>query len=653
MNAYLLLAGKSSPGLLNDAIARLRQHDPTCQVAVIDTPEQRLPRRPECDLYRTRSLGQGGWAEETALLAMMNQAFPGARWIGRLFKPEAIPNLPPHHDRLDAWICPNGYFLRRSFLAAHTSAFSDAGTSTQHLEDGLIDFMTKAEGRIERKPAATPDQDTYLTKRLASSSIPMRARAFCAVATAEVAGEAEILVRTLRRHHGEPLVLVCDETVASRISSLGLPRIEIEPISAALLGRAEELSRRVVRHDPYWKADLIALKFHALRTAIQRHGPSHLLDADIAVNGSLHAGGPWIADLVLSPFYWPDPAAAVPVAHGFFNAGYLLAGNTRVVDRWEEMFATGMGGFYEQKCLDYLGREFVTTWFGHEHNFAKWRWESPSLRPVVSLHHKLRAKGNAPRITEMSEAVRSSDRNTAAPRKIAHVHCVRSWGTHLRSLFRDRIGPSLGLQNLVSWDLDLDREWTEAELLLLAEGKLWGQHPGGCGFVHNHTFGWTERALDAFHANDWFTVALVRDPREVLVSLAAWSLDAVKQGRPCPVWHREGLDNRALASARSIKEAVLVLLNDPIYHLQWVLPPWLGKVRWIRRVGPEAVEELSCEVCGLPEVPQVGFLNESSSPGWKSARLSDAVRKLVNAHPEVLAWDEFLKTNPISGSKNA
>jgi hypothetical protein len=41
-------------------------------------------------------------------------------------------------------------------------------------------------------------------------------------------------------------------------------------------------------------------------------------------------------------------------------------------------------------------------------------------------------------------------------------------------------------------------------------------------------------------------------------------------------------------------------------------------------------------------VPKVGFRNESSSPGWKSARLSEGVRKLIEAHPEVRAWDEFI-----------
>jgi hypothetical protein len=350
-----------------------------------------------------------------------------------------------------------------------------------------------------------------------------------------------------------------------------------------------------------------------------------------------------MADLVLSPFYWPDSTAPTPIAHGFFNAGYLLVRDTRIVNRWEQMYAEGLGGFYEQKCLEALGREFVTAWFGHEHNFAKWRWESPSRRAVVSFHHKLKSRGKAPRIVETSEAVREAVRRMDAPRKIAHIHCVRSWGSYLRCLIRERICPALGLQNLVSWDLGLQREWTEAELLLLAEGKLWGQHPGGCGFVHNHTFGWTERALDAFHENGWLTVALVRDPREVLVSLASWALDAMKRGQPCPVWHREDIDNSALSAARTLEEAVLVLLNDPVYHAQWTLPPWLGRVEWIRRASPEAIDELCREVCGLPEVPELGgFRNESSSPGWDSAPLSSGVRKLVGTHPEVRAWDEFL-----------
>ena len=400
----------------------------------------------------------------------------------------------------------------------------------------------------------------------------------------------------------------------------------------------------MVRHDPYWKTEAIALKFHALRTAIRRHGPAHLLDADIAVNASLHTGGPWMADLVLSPFLWPDPYAAVPQAHGFFNAGYLLARSEAVVNRWERLYEQGVGAFYEQKCLEFLGREFVTGWFGPEHNFAKWRWESPDRRPVASFHHKLRAKGKAGRITDLSRAVRTAVKRTKAPRKIAHIHCVRSWGTYLRCLFRDQLCPALGLQNLVSWDLGLDREWTEAELLLLAEGKLWGQHPGGCGFVHNHTFGWTERALDAFHENGWLTVALVRDPREVLVSLAAWSLDVMKEGKPCPVWHREGIDNSALAGARSLEEAVGVLLRDPVYHPQWTLPPWLGKVRWIRRAGPAAIRELTRGVCGFTgKLPKTKNRNGSTSRGWEKARLSDELRGEVEEHPEVRAWDEFLE----------
>jgi hypothetical protein len=93
-----------------------------------------------------------------------------------------------------------------------------------------------------------------------------------------------------------------------------------------------------------------------------------------------------------------------------------------------------------------------------------------------------------------------------------------------------------------------------------------------------------------------------------------------------------------------LEEAVVALVEDPVYHPQWVLPPWLGKVKWIRRAEPEAVREFCMDLCHLPEVPKSGNRNDSSSPGWGSAELSLAARRLVDAHPGVKAWDEFLAT---------
>ena len=621
----------------------LKQREEPCRLAVFDSPEEPIGQVPECDLYRKRSNPNGSWEVELGLLATVAHAFPEAAWIGKIDRLDAPPVLPKdRRGEVDCWICPNGYFVRNNLLALLLEDGASSPAPAGPIKETLAELVARAGGRVGRKEDGPPKQN-YVAAPILSTHLPLSANAFCAVATGEaVLPEIELMVQTLRRHHSEPLVLVCDEPVAARIKELGLQRIQIEPVTEQLRAYAAKLSERVVSHDPYWKPEAIALKFHALRTAIRRHGPTHLLDADIVVNASLHTGGPWMADLVLSPFHWPKVSEPTAIAHGFFNAGYLLVRHSRIVDRWEQMYAEGLGGFYEQKCLENLGREFVTTWFGQDHNFAKWRWESPRRRPVTSFHHKLKARGNAPRIVEMSEAVRQALQTTKAPRKLAHVHCVRSWGTYFRWLIAHRVAPALGLQNLVSWDLGLNREWTEAELLLLAQGQLWGQHPGGCGFVHNHSFGWTEKALDAFHDHGWLTVALVRDPREVLLSLASWALDAMKRGQPCPVWHREGVDNSALAAAKSLEEAVAVLLNDTVYHPQWVLPPWLGKVKWLRRACPEAIEEFCRDLCGLPEVPRIGIRNESSSPGWEAAPLSADVRRLVDEHTEVRAWDEFL-----------
>jgi len=642
MIAYILTVNGANPASTRHCVHLLEQRGEPFRLAVFDSGSAQPGGMPGSHLYRTRDQIDRTWATDAALIAATGEAFPEARWIGKLERGADSPPVLPKDKRraLDCWVCPNGYFVRRTMIAALTAT----EPTSQVPRETAAALIEAAGGRVGHKPDHDQPQQPYHATPVLSSHLPLFANAFCAVATGEaMLEEVELMLRTLRRHHTEPLVLVCDEPVAQRVNSLSLPRIEIEPVTDARRAQAAKLSERVLSHDPYWKPDAIALKFHALRTAIRRHGPTHLLDADITINGSLHTGGPWMADLVLSPFYWPEAVAPTPIAHGFFNAGYLLARHTRIVDRWEQMYAEGLGGFYEQKCLENLGQEFVTAWFGHDHNFAKWRWESPRRRPVTSYHHKLKAKGTAPRITDMSDALRASLRATKAPRKIAHVHSVRSWGTYFRFLLQEHIAPALGLQNLVSWDLGLQREWTEAELLLLAEGNLWGQHPGGCGFVHNHTFSWTEKALDAFHEYDWLTVALVRDPREVLVSLAAWTLDAMKRGQPCPVWHREGLDNSALAGARTLEEAVIALVEDPIYHPQWMLPPWLGKVKWIRRAGPEAVREFCVDLCHLPEVPKSGNRNDSSSPGWASAPLPHPTRNLVEAHPGVREWDRFLE----------
>lgn len=314
MIAYILSVEGSHMSAIQHCISRLRSRGEDCRVVVFDSADRPLGRKPDCDFYRRRAGGNGSWKDDLALLASTFRAFPEARWIGRVERIGEPPVLPKDRRReLDCWITPNGYFVRRTFLSKIMGGDSDY--ESQPPRTAIADLVRNAGGRVGRNQQGQPKPD-YVTSPALSNHIPLSAKAFCAVATVDVIDEVTMLVTTLRRHHHEPLILVCDEGVAERMEELALRGIEIEPITAALRARADKLSERVVSHDPYWKPEAIALKFHALRTAIRRHGPTHLLDADIVVNASLHTGGPWMADLVLSPFYWPDSTAPTPIAHG-------------------------------------------------------------------------------------------------------------------------------------------------------------------------------------------------------------------------------------------------------------------------------------------------------------------------------------------------
>ena len=234
---------------------------------------------------------------------------------------------------------------------------------------------------------------------------PLTAEAFLTVCTEELIHEVEPWLASVAAHHPVARIyLACDYPVAHRARELAIRwRIAGRVFPLPFLagdGRAMAAGRcgAVESLSTYWHADVIWWKIEALRWVLSTVEPGRgvlLTDCDVVFAGPVTEAFPHV-DLALSPFWWwsyrqvkrrhdthDDTLCQVD---GFFNAGYLLARRPAVAAVWRQLYESGEGGFYEQKCLEKLQEHFATAYFGTRHNWGKWRKESP--RPdTVSLHY--------------------------------------------------------------------------------------------------------------------------------------------------------------------------------------------------------------------------------------------------------------------------
>lgn len=239
-------------------------------------------------------------------------------------------------------------------------------------------------------------RDHWLTGRRQNAeggAHPLRVDAFCLVATAALLPEARRCVEAIRRHHPQhPILLVCDEGVGAMARDLarsGMRGLTIfDVMTPATLQAAAQDCEAVTQHGAgYWKADVIWFKVWAWGQAMALW-PGRgvlLLDSDVLVMRTIYEQ--YDADVVLSPFHWWDPSQPVVAAHGLYNAGYLLGRHPGAAVDWMSWYTGGIGGFYEQKCLELLPAAYRCDFFGRAHNWGIWRKETPQPRDKVASVH--------------------------------------------------------------------------------------------------------------------------------------------------------------------------------------------------------------------------------------------------------------------------
>lgn len=162
-------------------------------------------------------------------------------------------------------------------------------------------------------------------------------------------------------------------------------------LSGSALDKAK--IKKVKSHSSYWKERIIWWKCEGFRRLFE-YGYDDILftDSDITF---LRDVGYFKEEVILSPFYWGPNSASVEALHGTFNAGYLAARNGRFAEKWLEYYEDGVGGFYEQGCLNNLSKDFDVGLFNICHNHGKWR-EADPRQDCISIHYHRQEKCRRP-----------------------------------------------------------------------------------------------------------------------------------------------------------------------------------------------------------------------------------------------------------------
>ncbi|MEC5126552.1 hypothetical protein VSU19_07325 [Verrucomicrobiales bacterium BCK34] len=212
------------------------------------------------------------------------------------------------------------------------------------------------------------------------------------------------LIPTVVGHHPDTdFILFCDEAAevtAKEVIARMIPsceHVQLRPVITEESIRDAEKRFNGVNQSGYWKPGPIWWKLEALRRVLaEKAVPTLLVDCDITFTAPLRDTFSGV-DLVMSPFYWPNPELKVPLrpgSHkyvpiaerdGWYNAGYILATRVEVAETWMDLYMQSVGGFYEQFCMGYLPQRFRHTVFGTPHNWGQWRCEIPPPE-VVSVH---------------------------------------------------------------------------------------------------------------------------------------------------------------------------------------------------------------------------------------------------------------------------
>jgi len=510
------------------------------------------------------------------------------------------------------------------------------------IEVTTADASTDKTRTRPESPDVTPDLQGA---KLLTAGVPLRIKSIACVCGDDSVEEAELMVTSLRAWNATiPVLLLTDEVNKDEAKDrmARFEQVYVDVVAASQFDKIKSTLSGVARHPAgVWSVEWISLKMEVVHRALKRFGRGVLLvDADIIFTSRIPPLQ-WDADLVMSRHVGPaaprDPLReAGPLT---FNAGMVLFGHHKVVDRWKQMFVTGVGGFYEQGCLPDLAREFVSDELPADWNWGFWRSEDlrASGRVPSSLHiHLADGATRQPRdggIRELAEStLLDIKRASGAPDRIAFIHHSKTAGASLMEMFVDA-GRRGGWQCLDSWQpVSIGRDWLPEELASLkAVGE--SRWVNKRRIVHNHSLGWPPDLVKQWKDDGWVFVSLYRDIRDRLLSLYAWNT------------HHNFVQGDA-KRATNLDDFIRLLLSDPEESAQLAPHPCYELIDHWGEAFHGGLSRLVLSVTGIDTAE--AMCNTSNHDSWEgvieSGELSKKTMRLVEGHAYTATWDEIGKS---------
>ena len=473
---------------------------------------------------------------------------------------------------------------------------------------------------------------------------------FCFVVTENIKREAGMMLKSLRKFHDQPVYVICDHA-----SKRFLVQEELKDDSVFCKTIAKEdlaktnkeifENHKCIANEIHRPAEIL-LKMDVMNFALEHHGNTFFLDADIIVLENLQEY--FQAKVALSPHYYPKKYTSHGFDNGFYNAGYVFCASRGFPNYWRHLYLND-SIFFEQEGMNRIPERQDIQTFSKEHNVGFWR-RNEIPNKIKSLHFHITDgvdKNRCEPLKQLNTDIKNVGVNIikeqhpdlynyylrmTSPKKIAFVHFGKSAGVyineHMKSECVRNYQKFMSYHKLLNPRQVSDRDWTQEELVKIAKTEQ------EYAYVTNHHINWTLDTVKTFKENGWFMFTFLRKPEELLCSLFNWSKEknVILRG--------EGID------PNSLEEIFEYCLIDKNFAKLWKAPDYIDELDYVAEFNDKNFGDFLYKYFGEiyePKKPSNTSKNKGFNYYRETGEISDNIAQKFFEQPEYEKFLSYLK----------